>query len=110
MMIPHPYGFGDVVAQGLNLCVQLQSQNCEFATPRGENCLAANKTQAMLASAATTAGESEQQRTPPAPVPTLSQCTNSPLGCSASDYEALLDDVVGLLYDCAGQGKVNDIH
>jgi hypothetical protein len=43
MMIPCPYGFGNVVAWGLNLCVPLRSQNCEFAAPGGENCLAANK-------------------------------------------------------------------
>jgi hypothetical protein len=43
MMIPCPCGFGNVVAWGLNLCVPLQSQNCEFAAPGGENCLAANK-------------------------------------------------------------------
>ncbi len=44
MMIPRPYGFGEVVARGLNLCMPLRSQNCEFAAPGGEkNCLAANK-------------------------------------------------------------------
>jgi hypothetical protein len=64
---------------------------------------------ASSASAAAAAGESEQQRAPPAPVPPLSRCADSPLGCSASDYEALPDDVSGLLYDCARQGKVNDI-
>ncbi len=53
--------------------------------------------------------ESEQQRALPAPVPPLSLCADSPLGCSASDYEALPDDVLGLLYDCARQGKVNDV-
>ncbi len=42
-------------------------------------------------------------------MPTLSRCAGSPLGCSASDYEALPDDVSGLLYDCARQGEVNDI-
>ncbi len=50
-------------------------------------------------------GKSEQQRALPAPVPPLSLCADSPLGCSTSDYEAL----PGLLYDCARQGKVNDI-
>ncbi len=64
---------------------------------------------ASLASAAAAAGESKQQRAPPAPVPPLSQCADSPLGCSPSHYEALLDDVSGLLYDCARQGKVNNI-
>ena len=54
-------------------------------------------------------GESEQQRALPAPVPPLYLCADFPLGCSASDYEALPDDVSGLLYDCARQGKVNDI-
>ncbi len=54
-------------------------------------------------------GESEQRRALPAPVLPLSLCANSPLGCSASDYEALPDDVAGLLYDCARQGEVNDI-
>jgi hypothetical protein len=54
-------------------------------------------------------GESEQRRALPAPVPPLSLCANSPLGSSASDYEALPDDVSGLLYNCARQGKVNDI-
>jgi hypothetical protein len=43
MMIPLPYGFGDIVAWGLNFCVPLQSQNCGFAAPGSENCLAANK-------------------------------------------------------------------
>ncbi len=62
-----------------------------------------------LASTAAIAGESKQRRAPPAPVPPLSQCANSPLGCSTSDYEALPDDVLGLLYNCARQGKVNDI-
>ncbi len=42
-------------------------------------------------------------------MPPLSLCADFPLGCSASDYEALPDDVLGLLYDCARQGKVNDI-
>ncbi len=64
---------------------------------------------ASLPPAATAAGESEQQHAPPAPVPTLSRCANSPLGCSVLDYEALPDDVSGLLYDCARQGKVNNI-
>ncbi len=54
-------------------------------------------------------GESEQRRALPAPVPPLSLCANFPLGCSASDYEALPDDLLGLLYDCARQGKVNNI-
>jgi hypothetical protein len=68
--------------------MQLQSQNCEFATPHFENCLAANKTHhfdnntlicrtvqvsASWASAAIAAGESEQRRAPPAPVPPLSR-------------------------------------
>ncbi len=43
MMTPCPHGFGDVVARGLNLCLPLWSQNCEFAAPGSENCLAANK-------------------------------------------------------------------
>ncbi len=64
---------------------------------------------ALSASVAAAAGESKQQRAPPAPVLPLSQCANSPLGCSTSDYEALPDDVLGLLYKCARQGKVNDI-
>ncbi len=67
------------------------------------------KTQALSASAAAAAGESEQRRAPPASVPTLSRCANSPLGCSAWDYEVLPDDVSGLLKDCARQGKVNNI-
>ncbi len=54
-------------------------------------------------------GESEQRRALPAPMPPLSLCTNFPLGCSASDYEALPDDVLGLLYDYARRGEVNDI-
>jgi hypothetical protein len=54
-------------------------------------------------------GGSEQRRALPAPVPPLSLCANSPLGYSASDYEALPDDVSGLLYDCARQGEVNNI-
>jgi hypothetical protein len=63
----------------------------------------------LLVSAAAATRESEQQPAPLAPALPLSQCTNSPLGCSALDYEALLADVLGLLYDCARQGKVNDI-
>ncbi len=59
--------------------------------------------------AAAAAGESEQRHAPPAPAPPLSRCADSPLGCSASDYEALLADASGLLYDCARQGKVDDI-
>ncbi len=43
MMILRPYGFGNVVAWGLNLCMPQGSQNCEFAAPGGENYLAANK-------------------------------------------------------------------
>jgi hypothetical protein len=43
MIILHPHGFGNVVARGRNLCMQLRSQNCEFAASGGENCLAANK-------------------------------------------------------------------
>ncbi len=43
MIILHPHGFGDVVARGHNLCMQLWSQNCELAASGGENCLAANK-------------------------------------------------------------------
>jgi hypothetical protein len=39
----------------------------------------------------------------------LSQCANSPLGCSASGYEVLLADTLGLLYDCARQDKVDNI-
>ena len=35
--------------------------------------------------------------------------SDSPLGCFAPDYEVLPDDVSGLLYDCARQGKVKDI-
>ncbi len=54
-------------------------------------------------------GESEQRCALPAPVPPLFLCANFPLGCSALDYEALPDDVLGLLYNCARQGKVNDI-
>ena len=54
-------------------------------------------------------GESEQRCALPAPAPPLSLCADSPLGCSASDYEALPDDVSELLYDCARQGEVNDI-
>ena len=53
--------------------------------------------------------ESEQQCALPAPVPPLSLCAKFPLGCSASDYEALPDDVLGLLYDCARQGKVINV-
>ncbi len=64
---------------------------------------------ALLASAAAATGESKQQRAPPAPMLPLSQCADSPLGCSVLDYEALPDDVLGLLYDCARQGKVNNI-
>ena len=41
MITPRSYGFGDVVAWGHNLCVSLQSQNCEFVG--SENCLAAKK-------------------------------------------------------------------
>ena len=63
----------------------------------------------LASAAAAAAGESKQRRAPPAPVPTLSRCADSPLGCSASDYEALPDDVSGLLFDCARQGEVNDI-
>jgi hypothetical protein len=37
MMMPRPHGFGNVVAQGHNLCMWLQSQNCEFAASGGEN-------------------------------------------------------------------------
>jgi hypothetical protein len=43
MMILCHHNFGDVVAQRHNLCVQLRSQNCEFAASSGENCLAAKK-------------------------------------------------------------------
>jgi hypothetical protein len=64
---------------------------------------------ASLASAATAATESKQQRAPPAPVPSLSQFAKSPIGCSAFDYEELLADALGLLYDCARQGKVDVI-
>ncbi len=42
---------------------------------------------ALSASAATAAGESKQKWAPPAPVLPLSGCTNSPLGCSALDYD-----------------------
>ncbi len=42
-------------------------------------------------------------------MPPLSQCANSSLGCSAPDYEAVPDDVLGLLYDCARQDEVNNI-
>ncbi len=64
---------------------------------------------ALSASAAAAAGESEQRRAPPAPAPPLSQCADSPLGCSVSDYEAHLADASGVLYDCARQGEVDDI-
>ncbi len=64
---------------------------------------------ASSASATAAAGESEQRRAPPAPAPPLSRCANSLLGCSASDYEALLADASGLLYDCARQGEVDNI-
>ncbi len=64
---------------------------------------------ASTAAAADANGESEQRCAPPAPLPPLSQCNDSPLGCSALDYEALPDDALGLLYGCARQGKVNDI-
>jgi hypothetical protein len=57
---------------------------------------------ALLASATAATRESKQQQPPP-------RCTNSPLGCSALDYKVLPDDMSGLLYDCARQGKVNDI-
>ncbi len=43
MRMPPPHGFGYVVAQRHNLCMQLRSQNCEFAASGNENCLAANK-------------------------------------------------------------------
>ncbi len=61
------------------------------------------------AAAAAAAGESEQRRAPPAPAPPLSRCADSPIGCSASDYEVLLADASGLMYDCARQGVVDDI-
>ena len=64
---------------------------------------------ALLASAAATAGGSEQQRAPPAPVPPLSQCANSPLGCSALGNQVLLADALGLLCNCTRQGKVDNI-
>ncbi len=64
---------------------------------------------ATSASAAAATGESEQRRAPPAPMPPLSRCTDSSLRCSASNYEALLADASGLLYDCGRQGKVDDI-
>jgi hypothetical protein len=54
-------------------------------------------------------GESKQRRALPAPMLPLSLCVDSPLGCSTSDYEALPDNMSGLLYDCARQGEVNDI-
>jgi hypothetical protein len=53
--------------------------------------------------------ESEQRRALPAPVLPLSLCGDSLLGCSKLYHEALPDDVSGLLYDCARQGKVNNI-
>jgi hypothetical protein len=43
MMIPRPHDFDNVVAGGHNLCMQLRSQNCEFAASGSKNCLAANK-------------------------------------------------------------------
>ncbi len=64
---------------------------------------------ALSASAATAAGVSKQRCTPPAPAPPLSRCADSPLGCSASDYEVLLADTLGLLYNCTRQGKVDDM-
>jgi len=33
-------GFGDAVARGADLRVQLRSQNCDFFTPRGEKSVA----------------------------------------------------------------------
>jgi hypothetical protein len=71
---------------------------------------------ASSASATAATAESEQRHAPPTPVPPLSRCADPPLGCSASDYMALLADASGLcsvdearakLYDCARHGKVN---
>ncbi len=71
---------------------------------------------ALSASAAAAAGESKQQRFPPAPVQPPYQCANPPHGCSASDYKAVLADVSGLssaevacteLYSCARHSKVD---
>jgi hypothetical protein len=63
----------------------------------------------LSASAATAAGVSKQRRAPPAPPLPLSQCANSPLGCSTLDYEALLADALGLLYNCTRRCKVDNI-
>jgi hypothetical protein len=46
---------------------------------------------------------------PPAPALSLSQCANSPFGCSALGCEVLLADALGLLYNCMRQGEVDDI-
>jgi hypothetical protein len=43
MMLLRPHDYSDIVTRGHNLCVPLQSKNCEFAASGGENCLAANK-------------------------------------------------------------------
>jgi hypothetical protein len=64
---------------------------------------------ALSASAATAARVSKQQRAHPAPTLPLSRCADSPLGCSALDYEVLLADASGLLYNCARQGKVDNM-
>jgi hypothetical protein len=66
MIILRPSGFGNIVARGLNLCVPLQSQNCEFAAPGGKNCLTCRlicrrvQMSALSASAAAAARESKQ--------------------------------------------------
>jgi hypothetical protein len=39
MIIQQAHGFGDVVAGGHHLRVQLRSQNCKFATPGKEKAL-----------------------------------------------------------------------
>jgi hypothetical protein len=54
-------------------------------------------------------GEFKQQHALPALMLPLSLCADSSLGCSTLDYEVLPDDMSGLLYNCARQGKVINI-
>jgi hypothetical protein len=42
-IIPQANGFGDAVALGHHLRMQLQIRNCKFATPSGEKVLTGHK-------------------------------------------------------------------
>jgi hypothetical protein len=126
MMILCPSGFGHKVLWWLNLCVPLRSQNCELAAAGCEDCLAANKKVTILMTISyfnlqdsadvSIVGLCCRRRRgvqattrPPCPRAAPVPMRRLPLGCSASDCEALLADASGLLYNYARQGKVNDI-